>query len=333
MSIYPLGYLTYYQRASATVVIVLRSSPFSRMRMAMRGQILTMLSGDPNGEPDWVKAMSGGTDQGYFGPGSAVWHVNGGIPVIVAGVRALLMQTLHPGAMAGVHDHSRYASDPIGRLSGTVRWVVTTTFGATDTVSAETSRVSRLHDRVTGDYQPGNPPEPSKPYSAHDEDLIAWVHIVFTDAFLRAHREWGDEIPTDRDGESGEDRYVREWAQAGRLMGMTNPPTSVAELERALDEFRPVLRADDRVREALTFLTKPPLPRLVRLPYSILVGGAIITLDPEYREMLGLRTPWWPASLLTRIMLFVIARTLGTESTSRKRARERIERLEQATSY
>ena len=101
-----------------------------------------MFSGDPDGEPSWVTVMSEGNDTGYFGPGSAVWHVNGGIPVIVAGVRALLMQTLHPGAMAGVHYHSRYASDPLGRLSGTVRWVVTTTFGAKDTVGNETSRVS-----------------------------------------------------------------------------------------------------------------------------------------------------------------------------------------------
>ena len=287
-----------------------------------------MLSGDPNGEPDWVVAISEGSDQGYFGPDSAVWHVNGGIPVIVAGVRALLMQTLHPGAMAGVHDHSRYASDPIGRLSGTVRWVVTTTFGSTETVSNEVSRVSRLHNRVQGDYQPGNPPEETKRYSANDEDLIAWVHIVFTDAFLRAHRQWGVEIPSVRDGETGEDRYVREWAEAGRLMGMADPPTSVAELEQALEAFRPVLRADDRVLEALAFLTKPPLPRLARLPYAILVGGAIITIDPQYREMLGLKKPWWPASLMTRIMLAIIGRTLGTESTSRSRARERIERLE-----
>jgi uncharacterized protein (DUF2236 family) len=292
-----------------------------------------MLSGDPNGEPDWVKAISDGSDAGHFGPGSAVWHVNGGIPVIVAGVRALLMQTLHPGAMAGVHDHSRYASDPIGRLSGTVRWVVTTTFGSTETVSQETGRVSKLHARVSGEYQPGNPPEAPKSYSAKDEDLIAWVHVVFTDAFLRAHRQWGDAIPTQGDGETGEDRYVREWATAGRLMGMANPPISVAELEQALEDFRPILRADDRVREALTFLTKPPLPRLARLPYAILVGGAIITLDPLYRDMLGLTKPWWPAALFTQWTLSLIGRTLGTESTSRTRARERIARLSAPETY
>ena len=294
--------------------------------MRARSQILTMLSGDPQGEPDWVKDMSNGTDEGYFGPDSAVWHVNGGIPVIVAGVRALLMQTLHPGAMAGVHDHSRYASDPIGRLSGTVRWVVTTTFGAKETVAKETSRVFRLHDRVKGTYQSGNPPAATKDYSAHDEDLVSWVHVVFTDAFLRSHRRWGDEIPREFSEESGEDRYVREWGQAGILMGMKNPPRSVAELDAALQNFEPVLRADSRVKEAISFLTKPPLPPLARIPYAILVGGAITTIDSRYRKMLGLSRPWWPAHSMTRLMLWLIGLTLGTESTSRKRARERIER-------
>jgi uncharacterized protein (DUF2236 family) len=286
-----------------------------------------MLSGDPNGEPAWVTTLAEGDDVGYFGPDSAVWHVNGGIPVIVAGVRALLMQTLHPGAMAGVHDHSRYSEDPLGRLAGTVRWVVTTTFGATTTVADEARRVSRLHDRVSGTYLPGNGDEQPVVYSAKDQDLVAWVHIVFTDAFLAAHRQWGDGIPTNTDDESGEDRYIREWAQAGLLMGLDNPPLTSAQLRETLESFTPVLRADERVKKALTFLTKPPLPRTARIPYAIFVGGAIATIEPRYRAMLGLRRPWWPAITLTRLILALTSLVLGTESTSRKRAAERISRL------
>ena len=302
----------------------------SRLRETYRSQLLTMLSGDPHGEPDWVKAMSEGEDQGLFGPDSAVWHVNGGIPVIVAGVRALLMQTLHPGAMAGVHDHSRYASDPLGRLSGTVRWVVTTTFGSTTGVGTESSRVHRLHDRVSGQYTPENSTEISRPYSAHDEDLLTWVHIVFTDAFLAAHRQWGNGIPPSSADETGEDRYVREWALAGRQMGMTSPPTSMAELRDALHSSKKVLRADNRVREAISFLTNPPLPASTKIPYKILVAGAVVTIDPYYRKLLGLRRPWWPAVTATRVLLFLIGVVLGRESTSRARALERIERINAA---
>lgn len=307
-----------------------RLGPLSRLRHRYRSTMLTMLSGHPEGEPEWVKRISEGDDEGYFGPDSAVWFVNGGIPVIVAGVGALLMQTLHPGAMAGVHDHSRYASDPLGRLSGTVQWVVTTTFGSTETVGKESSRVSRLHDRVNGEYQPGSTPGDSRSYSAHDEDLVGWVHVIFTDAFLRAHRTWGEPIPAGEDGESGEDRYVREWAQAGRLMGMANPPKSVAELDQALKNFGPHLRSDDRVREALRFLTKPPLPWGTRLPYQILVAGAVSTLEPETRQLLGLRKPWWPAIMVTRMLLQLVSVVLGSESTSRQRAQERIERIRSA---
>jgi uncharacterized protein (DUF2236 family) len=80
----------------------------ARIAQSWRAYILTAFSGSPDGAPDWVRAMGEGNDEGFFGPGSAVWRVNGGTPVIVAGFRALLMQALHPGAMAGVHDWSRF---------------------------------------------------------------------------------------------------------------------------------------------------------------------------------------------------------------------------------
>ena len=90
----------------------------------VRGRILVMFSGDPQGTPDWVRALETGDDEGYFGPGSAVWEVHAGIPTVVAGIRALLMQTLHPGAMAGVHDHSRtYWSEPPGTGPPQVSWL------------------------------------------------------------------------------------------------------------------------------------------------------------------------------------------------------------------
>jgi uncharacterized protein (DUF2236 family) len=85
-----------------------------RSTRGVRGYLLTAFSGSPDGAPDWVVQMADGADEGYFGPGSAVWAVNGGTPVLVGGIRALLMQTLHPGAMAGVHDWSRYREDPAG---------------------------------------------------------------------------------------------------------------------------------------------------------------------------------------------------------------------------
>src|SRR3982751_3298262 len=98
----------------------------------LRRRLLNALTGSPDGRTTWISEVGEGDDEGLFGPESAAWVVHGDMPTLVAGIRALLMQTLHPGAMAGVHDWSRYKTDTAGRLTGTIRWIVATTFGSTD---------------------------------------------------------------------------------------------------------------------------------------------------------------------------------------------------------
>jgi uncharacterized protein (DUF2236 family) len=270
--------------------------------------------------PPWTRALAEGDDAGFFGPGSAVWAVNGALPTLVAGIRALLLQTLHPGAMAGVHDWSRYNEDPLGRLDGTVRWVATTTFGDRRQATAASAFVSRLHERVTGTYTDAAGIERS--YAANDEELLRWVHDAFTEAFIGAHEIWGGPIP------GGPDAYVREWAQAGRLMGVANPPTSVAALRAEMSGFLSEAKVDERVVRAVRFLRRPGLPGLTGMLYPLLFGGAVASLAPEYRTLLGLRRPWWPAITITRLLLAAATRTLGRVSPSERKARERIDRLE-----
>ncbi|GAB3119203.1 oxygenase MpaB family protein [Glaciibacter psychrotolerans] len=269
--------------------------------------------------PAWTLALADGTDAGFFGPGSAVWAVNGALPTLVAGIRALLLQTLHPGAMAGVHDWSRYHEDPLGRLDGTVRWVSTTTFGDRAGATAASAFVSRLHEHVTGTYVDARGTE--RPYTANDEELLRWVHDAFTEAFLGAHAIWGGPIP------GGPDAYVREWAQAGSLMGVSRPPTTVAELHAEMDAFLTEAKPDERVAEAVRFLRKPGLPGVTGRLYPILFGGAVASLDRRHRELLGLRRPWWPAVTLTRVLLVGGSRVLGRMSPSEQNARARIARL------
>lgn len=284
-----------------------------------RARILVMFSGDPDGTPEWVRALETGDDEGWFGPGSAVWEVHSGIPTVVAGIRALLMQTLHPGAMAGVHDHSRYREDPLGRLSGTVRWVLTTTFADRAQAAAGCAWVSRLHEKVRGEYEGVH--GDTRAYSAEDADLIGWVHCVFADAFIGSHETWGGTVP------GGSDQYVREWATAGELMGMANPPQSRAELDAAIAAYLPVLRRDERVDEAVRWLKNPPLGRGVGPAYRIMFAGAVASLPDQYRELLGLRRPRWPAVTLTGIALAGMHLLLGSESSSVRYARRRLERL------
>ena len=302
--------------AAVTSVGETSGASTSRGLRGWRDYILTAFSGSADGSPDWVKALEQGDDAGYFGPGSAVWTVHGAMPVTVAGVRALLMQALHPGAMAGVHEWSRYREDPLGRLSGTVRWVLTTTFADTAAARSGSEWVKRLHTRVTGTYGDGIP------YSAGDPELLRWVHVVFAESFLSCHQAWGGPIP------GGADQYVAEWAVAGELMGVESPPRSEAELRGQLEAFGPSLLGDERVAEAVRFIRHPPLKRSLLPAYAILFAGAVATIEPTYLAMLGLRRPWWPARALTRVSLAGLGLLLGRPSTSEVYTRRRLDRLD-----
>jgi uncharacterized protein (DUF2236 family) len=228
--------------------------------------------------------------------------------------------------MAGVHEWSRYREDPLGRLNGTVRWVLMTSFGTRAQSEQACAMVGRLHERVRGSYVGVDGPVE---YSASDAHLASWVHVAFADSFLRCQQTWGRPIP-DAPGETGPDRYVREWSIAGRMMGVENPPTSEAELDAQLAAFDPELRSDDLVRDAVKFLRKPPLDRSTGLGYRIIFAAAVATLPRKYRAMLGVRRVWWPAIGLTRVLLSFVARLLGRPSTSEKYARRRVARLEAA---
>lgn len=289
----------------------------------LRRRVLRVLSGQPSGVPPYVEALSEGDDAGYFPDGSAVWAVHRDIATLVAGPRALLMQALHPGAMAGVHDHSRYREDPLGRLTGTIRWITTTTYGSRTQAEQACGWVRHLHERVRGTYTDARGADTA--YAAQDGDLVSWVHVAFADSFLRAYQRFsGREVP------GGADAYVRDWAVAGELMGVPDPPRSVAQLEARLDGFRSELRVDDRVRDAVRFIRRPPLPMPVRLTYPPLFWGAAESLPPWARGMLGIRRPSAVQVASTRAVLASTARLLG-EAKAPGQARLRLERLQRSS--
>ena len=283
-------------------------------------------TGTRDAVPEWVGRLAEGEDAGYHLPGSAVWAVHGGMPTIVAGIRALLMQALHPGALAGVHDHSRFREDPLGRLAGTIRWIFTVTYGSTGAARAASGWVLRLHESVRGDYVDAH--GAVRPYAANDPELLRWVHIAFTDAFLAAHKIWGGPIP------GGPDAYVREWAQAGHLMGVQSAPLSEAEMRSQLDSWYDDgdLSSGDKVAETVAFIRDPPLHPALRPGYRVLFAAAVASLEPQYREMLGLRTarlgPFpLPVKLATKATLGVVHLALGRVGPSEQAARQRLRRL------
>lgn len=289
-------------------------------RPELRARLLTALSGDPDGTPPWVRALADGDDAGWFADGGAVWTVHAGTGTFVAGIRALLLQALHPGALAGVHDFSRYREDPIGRLTGTVRWIICVTYGSTAQATRETARVARLHERVHGSYESG---DGERTYSAADADLVEWVHLAFTEAFLGAHERWGGPIP------GGADTYVEEWAQAARLMRLADPPLTRDELHARMDGYlaRGELRRDARVDEVVRFLRTAPFTGAMRIAYRVLFAAAVASLPLRYRRLLGLRRSPLPVITLTRVILAVSAKALDAGPRAQDFARERLSRL------
>ncbi|WP_278102647.1 oxygenase MpaB family protein [Microbacterium proteolyticum] len=287
----------------------------------LRAKLLTALAGDPTGMAPYVRAIAEGEDGGYFVENGPAWTVHAGMGTLVAGIRALLLQALHPGALAGVHDWSRYREDPIGRLTGTVRWVITLTYGSRTQADAETARVGRFHQRVRGTYVGGD--GDARGYTAEDRDLVRWVHIAFTDAFLRSHQAYGGPIP------GGADAYVADWATAGRLMRLPDPPLTEAALRAELEGFldRGELRRDERVDDVVRFLRKPPFTGLMGVAYRVLFAAAVATFPPRVRKMLGVRRSWLPVKTTTRLILRITERALGSGPRAQDMARLRLRRL------
>jgi uncharacterized protein (DUF2236 family) len=276
--------------------------------------------------PDWVPKLAEGDDPGYHLPGSAVWAVHSSMSPIVAGIRTLLMQSLHPGALAGVHEHSNFRDDPLARLAATIRWIFTVTYGSKAAAEDASRRVQRLHEPVHGSFVDNA--GAARHYSANDPKLAKWIHITFTDAFLTAHKLWGGPIP------GGPDAYVREWAQAGRLMGVVDPPLTEADMHTQLDRWynNGELRVDGRVAETVAFIRNPPLHPTLRPGYALLFAGAVYSLEPKYRQMLGLAVPRLgpfplPVRLGTKAVLGVVRLALGRRGPSELAARQRLRRL------
>lgn len=293
-------------------------------RETLRSRLLTAVAGHPDGTAPYVLELAAGDDAGYFAEDSAPWVVHAGMGTFVAGIRALLMQALHPGAMAGVHDWSRYREDPLGRLSGTVRWIVVLTFGSTAQADRETGRVARFHARVAGEYRAGD--GAVRDYSATDRDLVDWVHVAFADSFLTCHEAWGAPIP------GGADAYVRDWATAGRLMGVADPPVTAAGLRARRDEYleRGELRGDERVADVVRFLRRPPFRGSLGVAYRVLFAAAVATIPAPYRRMLGLRRSPFPVRALTGLTLRIAGRAIGSGPRAQDFARTRLRRLDAA---
>ena len=289
------------------------------MKNRVANKFREIVSGSPDGRPDWVKLIAHGEGVGLFGPGSAVWQVHGTVATLVGGIRALLLQAAHPAALTGVSQHSRYESDPLGRLAGTSRWLTITTFGSTEAIAKEAARVNAMHGHVQGEFTSKS--GEVKSYRAADPRYLLWVHCAFTDSFLTAHQTFGYPI------DEGADAYVREWSKSATGLGLTSAPQSVAELKAAMDDFQANdLATSAATAEVVKFILKPPLGLPALMFYLVLAKTAISTLTPAQRKILGLKSVNKGWRWLCAVLLKLLSLALGKESPSQEVARERIAR-------
>lgn len=221
----------------------------------------------------------------WFAADSAIARVHGDASMFVGGLRALMLQSMHPAAMTAVSEHSGYRGDMWGRLARTSTYLAVTTFGTADDAQSAVDTVRRIHARIAGTMPDGTS------YAASDPHLLRWVHVAQIDSFLSAHQVYG-RVPLDQ---AGRDEYVLQTGEVAERLGVLDPPRTEAELRSTLAAYRPELAATTHAREAIGFLLwRPPLPLAARPPYLMLVAAAV-ALMPGWTRV-PLRLPSIPVA-------------------------------------
>jgi len=219
-------------------------------------------------------------DPGLFGPDSATWQVHADFPgMLSGGLCALMLQTLHPAALAGVWDHSNFRDDLVGRLRRTTNFVAGTSYAPLPEAGRLIERVRRIHARVQGFTETG------EPYSANDPQLLTWVHVTEAYGFLQGYRRYAG--PVSR-GQA--DRYYDEGRLVAEALGARAVPRSETEVEAYLAGIRPRLAFTDRSRVVLDVLARMRLPVPVPGLSRDVFLGAGAALLPDWASALMQRS-------------------------------------------
>jgi uncharacterized protein (DUF2236 family) len=251
------------------------TSPVERLRARVGDALFLRIAG-PGGyeERDRIHLTPGPR---WFAPDSPIRRVHGDSATFVGGLRALLLQSLHPLAMAGVAGHSGYRGDPWGRLARTSTFLGYTTFATAEHAQEMVDRVRAVHERVRG-----KAPD-VRPYRASDPHLLTWVHVAEADSFLAAHQRYGEKALSADEA----DEYVAQSGRIARALGAEAVPQTVAQLADCIKSYRAELEATPAALDAARFLLRePPLPWTARGPYHLLAAGAVALLPAWASEQL-----------------------------------------------
>ena len=227
-------------------------------------------------------------DEGLFGPESLTWQVHADPILWIAGLRALLLQAVHPAAMAGVLQHSDFRADPWGRLRRTADYVGVVTFGSNDEVARMGARVRGIHRKVRG-----TDAATSISYRADDPHLLRWVHCCEVESFVTTYqRATGALTPEEIDA------YYAEQTLAAAVVGLdpADVPSSAAEIADYFASMRAEAAVDRRARRVASYVLLPPMPKWAtwspaRPAWAGAAGLAAALLPRWTRRLYGLPTP------------------------------------------
>jgi uncharacterized protein (DUF2236 family) len=241
-------------------------------------------------------------DPGWFGPDSITWKVHARLgPMLVGGLSALMLQSLHPLVVQGVADHSNYREDPLGRLQRTADFIAKTTYGSDALASGAVQQVRTIHGRIRGTTASG------RPYRATDPALLTYVHVTEVWSFLRAYQRYSRHPLLAAE----KDRYLSEMSVVARRLGARSVPASLEEVRAYLRELRPQLVRGAETEKVVRFLLRPAQRSpLERAAHHAIVEAAIDILPSFARRELGFMRPSSVRLLAVRPAATVLCQTL-----------------------
>jgi uncharacterized protein (DUF2236 family) len=256
-----------------------RAGLAQRLAQRVRSKVASGITHLTTGSGPTLDYSSPPGDPGLFGPETVCWKVHADFTsMMTGGISALLLQALHPLALAGVWDHSSFRTDILGRLRRTATFIAGTTYGNRRDALALVERVKQIHLGVTGTAPDG------RPYRASDPALLTWVHVAEVSSFLTAHLHYvNPELPI-----AEQDQYFAETARIAEMLGAPDIPRSRAEIDAYLLAMRPELETSARTREVVRILmdARPPSASL-RPAGALMLNAGVDLLPPWAQEMLG----------------------------------------------
>jgi len=245
------------------------ASFLSDLAMQQIGERVRSITGSQSSLEDFTEPLG---DPGLFGPNAMVWRVHADFTaMMVGGLSSLMVQSLHPRALAAVWDHSDFRHNLKGRLGRTAYFVAATTYGGEALAKQTIARVNRIHDQVKGMDQQG------RPYVANEPLLLKWVHLVEVASFLTAYQHLAKQPLSMREC----DQYMEEMTTVGHMLGAQSLPTTWFGTQQALLDYRAELSFDARAKEIIRVIENYPT-EWTEKPFMDLVLAAAFDVMPAW---------------------------------------------------